>query len=114
MTWWLIKELAPVVVASLLWWIKLHKAHLELQKAQMEIAELRRNERRRVLCAAIVEDVRNTKAQIDHPKNIVFSEHHFADVCNATEEEVADALAVLQAQGRAKRELAGSWTVYVS
>ena len=60
----LIKVFAGAVAASVLWWLKLRKAILELQKVRLEIAELQRDEKQRILCGVIVDVGRNTNAQL--------------------------------------------------
>lgn len=112
--WDFIKVGAGAVVGWLLQWLQWRKALLELQKAKLELAETQRDEKQRTLCAAIVAVVRDARAQLDHPKNIVFSVERIAISCNASVADTEGALAVLRSQGRAERDASGSWAIYAS
>jgi hypothetical protein len=110
--WNFLKVLAGAAAASVLWWLEYRKRVLELRKVRLESAELQRNEKQRILGAAIVAVVRDTTAHLDHPKRVVFSEDRLASACSATVADIVGALAMLQAQGRAKRNAAGSWAIW--
>lgn len=104
--WTIVKILAGAIGASLLWWLK-------LQKARLEIAELKRIEKRHAVCDTILRAVRQTRTGLERSAtNVVFSEEQLAVACNQSPADVASALAMLEGQHRAKRTSGGSWEIW--